>query len=218
MANIDSPFGLRPVRYRSGAPYNGAANPYFIKSDYATALYIGDPVVITGTSNTARVTYPGLGSAEIGTLREINKVTAGDSNSDAERQTGVIVGFYPSPAAGLDKQYNPASTERVALVADDPNLVFEIQADGAIPAASMGLNAIFIYTHAGSTATGLSGAELDTTGTVPAADASYQMRIVGAVNRLDNDTTLAHAKVLVVLNNHTEGQGMVDNAYGTLGI
>lgn len=217
MANADTPFGLKPVRYRSGAPYNGAANPYFIPSGYGTALYIGDPVVITGTSNTARVTVPGIGSCEIGTLREINKVTAGDSNSDAERQTGVIVGFSALPT-DLNKNYNPASTERVAWVADDPDLVFEIQADGAIPAASMGLNAIFIYTHSGSTTTGLSGAELDTTGTAPAADASYQMRIVGAVNRLDNDTTLTHAKVLVVLNNHTEAHGMTTNAAGTLGI
>lgn len=217
MANIDSPFGLKPVRYRSGAPYTGAVNPYFIPAGYGTALYIGDPVVITGTSNTASVDVPGAGHFEIGTMREINKVTAGDSNSDGERQTGVIVGFSALPG-DLNKNYNPASTERVALVADNPDLVFEIQADGAIPAASMGLNAIFIYTHSGSTTTGLSGVELDTTGTAPAADASYQMRIVGAVNRLDNDTTLTHAKVLVMLNNHTEAHGMITNAAGTLGI
>jgi hypothetical protein len=129
----------------------------------------------------------------------------------------VIVGFSPLPT-DLSKNYNPANTARVAYVADDPDLVFEIQADGAVPAASMGLNAIFIYTHSGNTTTGLSGVELDTTGTAPAADASYQMRILSAVNREDNDTTLTHAKVLVVLNNHTEAHGMTTNAAGTLGI
>jgi hypothetical protein len=218
MANPDTPSGLKPVRYRSGAPYNGACNPYAIASDYGTALYVGDPVTRTGTANAAALTAVGAGSFPIGTLPQIEKTVAGDSNSDAERQTGVIVGFAASPAAGLDKQYNPASTARVAYVADDPNLVFEIQANGAIPAASIGLTAIFIYTHPGSTATGISGVELDTTGTAPAADASYQLRIVGAVNRPDNDTTLTHAKVLVMLNNHTEAHGMVDNAHGTLGI
>jgi hypothetical protein len=217
MANVDMPSGLTPVAYKSGAPYNGAVRPYYIQADYGTALYIGDPVTRTGTSNTAAVKVPGAGSFAIGTMPSINKTTAGDSNTDAERQTGVIVGFSPLPT-GLDKNYNPASTERVAFVADDPDLVFEIQADGAVPAASMGLNAIFIYTHSGSTTTGRSGAELDTTGTAPAADASYQMRILRAVNREDNDTTLTHAKVLVVLNNHTEAHGMVDNAHGTLGI
>ena len=158
MANVDSRFGLRPVRQRGGAPYNGATNAYYIPSTYGTALYIGDPVKKTGTSNTAQVKVPGVGVANIGTLPEINKASAGDS----QRITGVIVGFSPL-ASDLGKAYNPASTERVAYVCDDPFVVFEIQADGAIPAASIGLNAVLIYTHAGDTGTGLSGVELDTT-------------------------------------------------------
>jgi hypothetical protein len=100
------------------------------------------------------------------------------------------------------------------LVCDDPDVVFEIQADGAIPAASVGLNAVLIYTHSGSTTTGFSGVELDTTSDVPAADASNQLLILRAVNREDNDTTLTHAKVEVMINQHTESQGTV----GSLGI
>lgn len=213
MANEDRPFGLKPVRHKSGAPYNGAAQPYFIPAGYGTALYIGDPVVKTGTSNTAEVTVPGAGKFGIGTMPEINKATAGDAN----RVTGVIVGFAALPN-DLNKNYNPASTQRVAFVCDDPNVTFEIQADGAIPAASIGLNAVFIYTHSGSTTTGLSGVELDTTSDVPAADASNQMVILRAVNREDNDTTLTHAKVEVMLINHTEAQGNTANGDGTLGI
>lgn len=210
MANVDSPFGLRPVRYKSGAPYNGAANPYYIAAGYGTALFIGDPVIkVAAGSNTAAVSAPGAGSFNIGTLPNIEKATAGDGN----RITGVIVGFAANPA-NLDQKHNPASTERIAFVADDPSLLFEIQADGAVTAAEMGLNAVLIYTHSGSTTTGLSGVELDTTSDVPAADASNQLLIVGAVNREDNDTTLTHAKVLVLINQHTENQGTV----GTLGI
>jgi len=212
MANVDSRFGLRPVRYRGGAPYNGAFRAYYIPSSYGTALYIGDPVVKTGTSNTAAVTFPG-GFYDIGTCPEINKATAGDGN----RVTGVIVGFAPLPS-DLGKQYNPASTERIAYVCDNPDVVFEIQADGAIPAASVGLNGVFIYTHAGSTATGLSGVELDTTSDAPAADASNQMLILGAVNRPDNDTTLTHAKVEVMLINHTEAHGNTAAGDGILGV
>jgi hypothetical protein len=210
MANADTPFGLRPIRHKSGAPYNGAANPYWIDADYATALYIGDPVIrVAGGSNDAAVTVPSVGSFGVGTLPSIEKATAGDGN----RITGVIVGFSPLPT-DLSKQYNPASTERVALVCDDPDVVFEIQADGAIPAASVGLNAVLIYTHSGSTTTGLSGAELDTTSDVPAADASNQLLILRAVNREDNDTTSTWAKVEVMINQHTESQGTV----GSLGI
>lgn len=217
MANVDRPSGLKPVRHKSGAPYNGAANPYFIKGDYATALFIGDPVVKTGTANTAALKVPGAGSFGIGTLPEINKTVAGDVDGATKRITGVIVGFTALPS-DLNKNYNPASTERVAWVCDDPDMVFEMQADGAIPATSIGLNAVLIYTHSGSTTTGLSGAELDTTSDAPAADASNQLLIVRAVNREDNDTTLTHAKVEVLINAHTEAPGYTAAGDGTLGI
>lgn len=214
MANVDMPFGLRPVRYKNGAPYTGSATPCYIESGYGTALFIGDPVVkVAGGSNTAAVTAPGAGTFAIGTLPSIEKATAGDAN----RVSGVIVGFAALPT-DLNKNYNPASTARVAYVCMDPDVVFEIQADGAIPAASIGLNAVFIYTHSGSTTTGLSGVELDTTSDVPAADASNQMIIVGAVNREDNDTTSTWAKVLVLLNNHTEAHGNTAAGDGTLGV
>jgi len=210
MANPDTPFGLRPIRHRNGAPYNGAANPMYVNAAYATALFIGDPVIkVAGGSNAARIAVPGAGTFEIGTLPSIEKATAGDGN----RITGVIVGFAADPTA-LEQKNSPVSTEAVALVCDDPDVIFEIQADGAIPAASIGLNAVLIYTHAGSTTTGLSGAELDTTSDAPAADASNQLLILRAANREDNDTTLTHAKVEVLINQHTENQGTV----GTLGI
>ena len=108
----------------------------------------------------------------------------------------------------------PDGTRQLALVCDDPDVIYEIQADGAIPAASVGLNAVLIDTHSGDTATGLSGTELDTTSDAPAADASNQLLILRAVNRDDVDTTLTHAKVEVLINQHTENQGTV----GTLGI
>ena len=210
MANADTPFGLRPIRHRNGAPYNGSVNPMYIASTYATALFIGDPVIkVAGGSNAARVSAPGVGSFAIGTLPSIEAATVGDGN----RITGVIVGFAADPT-GLENKHNPASTERIAYVCDDPDVIFEIQADGAIPAASMGLNAVLIATHSGSTTTGLSGIELDTTSDAPAADASNQLLILRAVNREDNDTTLTHAKVEVLINQHTENQGTV----GTLGV
>jgi hypothetical protein len=210
MANVDSPFGLRPVRHLLGLPVNMALVPCYIASSYATALFIGDPVIkVAGGSNTAYETAPGAGSFEIGTMPNIEKATAGDGN----RISGVIVGFAPNPS-NLEQKHNPASTERIALVNMDPFTVYEIQADGAIPAADIGLNAVLIYTHSGSTTTGLSGVELDTTSDVPAADASNQLLIIRAVNRADNDTTLTHAKVEVLINQHTENQGTV----GTLGI
>lgn len=205
MPNIDSPFGLKPVRHRMGVPLSATIHPYYVDSGDSTALFIGDPVVkVAGGSNSAA-----FNGFPIGTLPSCIKAAAGDT----VRISGVVVGFMPDPA-NLDLKHRVASTSRVAYVCDDPFVVFEIQADGAIPAASVGLNAVLIYTHAGNTTTGLSGAELDTTSDVPAADASNQLYILRAVNREDNDTTLTHAKVEVLINQHTENQGTV----GTLGI
>lgn len=213
MANADTPFGLKPVRHMLGLPLNGAVHPYYVPASYATALFIGDPVVKTGTANTAVVKAPGIGSFGIGTLPEINRSTIGDGG----RITGVIVGFAPDPD-GLGRIHRPASTERIAYVCDDPFVVFEIQADGAIPATSIGLNAVLIATHSGSATTGLSGIELDTTSDVPAATATNQLIILRAVNREDNDTTSTWAKVEVRISLHTEGMGVTGATDGQLGI
>ncbi len=199
MANVDRPSGLTPIRHRNGAAYNGAANPYYIVSTYATAMFIGDAVVKTGTANTAIVD-----GFAIGTLPEINRVTVGDGNAI----TGVIVGFGAN-RDDLTKVHSPANTAGIAWVCDDPDVVFEIQADGAIAATSIGLNAVLIDTHSGDTVTGLSGTELDTTSDTPAADATNQLTIQRAVNREDNDTTLTHARVEVKINNHTEAHAVI---------
>lgn len=205
MANADTPFGLRPIRHRNGAPYNGAVNPYYVPAGYGTALFVGDPVVKTGTANSTYVTAPGAGGFAVGTLPAINKATAGDGNAI----TGVIVGFAPDPN-GLESRYNAASTERVALVCDDPDVVFEIQADGSIAATQVGLNAVLIYTNSGDTINGVSGVEMDSgTTTAPSADASNQLTIQRVVNREDNEAGSDFTKVEVKINNHTEAAGAI---------
>ncbi len=199
MANADTPFGLRPIKHRNGAPYNGAVNPYYVSNATNNTLFIGDMVLITGTANTAAVTVPGAGSFAIGTLPEILRVA---SPADGQRCSGVIVSFAADPTA-LENQYRLDSTERVAWVCDDPDVVFEIQGDSATaPAAtSVGAAAPYVQTHQGSTTTGLSGMELDVSelGTNP-QDLLLVMRLV---NRPDNATTLIHAKLEVIISNHT---------------
>lgn len=201
MANTDAPKGLRPIRHRNGAAYNGAVNAYYIPASYATALFVGDPVLKTGTANTTEVTEPGVGKHAIGTLPEINKAAAGSTN----RITGVIVAFAADPD-NLTNKSRLASTERIAYVCDDPDVIFEIQADGAIPATVIGLNANLVFTNAGSAFTGFSGVELNSATVV--VGATLQTRILRAVNREDNDTTLTNPKVEVMINLHTESPGV----------
>lgn len=194
MANSDTPMGLRPIRHSNGAPYNGAYSEYYVPSTYATALFVGDPVIVTGTANTA-----GYKGNEAGTLPEINKATA----AGGAYISGVIVGFEPLPG-DLTKTYNAASTERIVYVADDPDLVFEIQEDGdttPLAATSVSNNADLIYTHSGSTATGQSGAELDST-TINTT-ATLQLKVRRLVNRVNNAIG-EFAKWEVTINLHTQ--------------
>jgi len=193
MANVDAKKGLIPIRHKNGENYNGAVNPYYIPSTYATALYIGDPVIVTGTSNTA--VYKGF---EPGTLPEINKTTA----AGGAYTSGVIVGFMADPD-NLDKSYNPASTERIAMVADDPDLVFEIQEDSvgaALAATDVGLNADYIFGTA-STVTGKSGVELDSS--TAATTNTLQMKILRLSCRTSN-VVGDNAVWEVMINLHTQ--------------
>ena len=198
MANADTPFGFRPIKHRNGAPYNGAANPYHVTNASNNALFIGDPVVIQGTSNTAAIDVPGYGHFAIGTLPDILKATAGPGN----RITGVIVAFAADPTA-LENVHRLDSTERVALVCDDPDVIFEIQADSATDLAATSVSAAFnwVETHSGSTTTGLSGIELD--GSEESTDPQDQLILTRFINRVDNDATLTHAKCEVVISTHT---------------
>lgn len=199
MANSNTPKGLVPIKNNGGEL---EVNYYYIPSSYGTALFIGDPVVKTGTSNTANV-VAGQREFAAGSLPEINKATAGDDNPI----TGVVVGFL----ADFDNttlNYNPASTERIAVVADNPDQRFEIQEETAgtvLAATSVGLNANVVYAESGSTATGISGAELDTS--TPASTATFQLKILRLVDRADNAIG-QHAKWEVKINRHSDANAV----------
>lgn len=196
MANSDTPFGLRPVGHPSGLS-RASIRAYYVPASYGTALFVGDPVVKTGTSNTAAVSAPGVGTMPIGSMAEVNKAAAGNDNAI----TGVIVGIAANPD-NLSRRYLPASTGGVVFVNDDPYTEFEIQADEDIVAADVGLNAALVYTNAGSTATGQGGAELDSS--TVATTATEQLRILGVVPREDNEAASNFTKVRVRINRHSE--------------
>lgn len=188
MANADIPRGLVPVRYRSGAPYNGAANVYYVPSTYATALYVGDPVLtVTDASDANGIQVVELAAAG-GTTTEV---------------LGVIVSlafFDGSPVLRDSGRYHAASTAGYVMVADDPDLLFEVQEDGV--GGAMGVGAVGrkvqLVSGTGSTVTGWSGWELDSSEL--ATTSTHQMHIVAPVLRADNDPTLTHAKWLVSFN------------------
>lgn len=187
MANNDNAFGLKPVAYLSGAPYNGAANLYYIPSTDNVAAYVG-----------GLVKYAGSADAD-----GIPTVTANCAASNAV--LGVIVGFEPEKgvaSVNLGNMYRPASTAMYVWVADDPNLVFEVQEDGdttPIAAASVGLNATLTGFTSGSTTTGRSSIEIDSD--TVAVTATLDVQVLRLAPRADN-VIGEFAKWWVRLNDH----------------
>jgi hypothetical protein len=198
MANSDTPFGLKPIGNILGSPYSAKIVPCYVDAAYETALFIGDPVIVDADGSNAAVESRIGGTFDIGTLPSVQRATV----TDGGLISGVVVGIAPSTQDSLP--YSPADTEGVVYVNMDPFTEYLIQVDGALAATSVGLNAVGIYTHSGSTTTGLSGLELDSgTTTAPSADASNPFTIVRTLNAPDNEPNTIHQKVIVRINGST---------------
>ncbi len=184
MANGNAPLGLLPARHANGSSWAGECRPYFVPATDATALYIGDPVILAGSSDSK-----GVPTA--------TRATAGATN----RITGTVVGFVPSSTI-VANGFRAASTAEYILVADGEELLYEVQEDavgGALPLTAVGLTADLI---AGSPSGRRSGWQLDSS--TAGTGATLQVRIVEFVQREDNEPGNANAKVLVRLNLPTE--------------
>ena len=183
MANPDTPFGLTPRKYLSGAPYNGAVNIYSVAAGDGTAIFVGDLVTLVGTSQTIDgVIYPDVVQSATGDVFQ-----------------GAVVGVLPVTADSLI--YRASSTQRLLAVADDPNLVFEIQevsGGTALAANDIGLNANVVV-GSGSTVTGQSGMELNNSG--EDTTDTLDLKITGFVNAPDN-VIGENAKWFVRINRH----------------
>lgn len=189
MANPNTPRGLVPKMHRNGAPYNGAVRKYYVPSTYDTALYVGDPVIIV------------TASADANGIQTVARATAGATNYVLGPMVG-IVGSDGIPVTRENGIFHPASTAGYILVADDPDLLFEIQEDGvggAMAAGAAGRNADLIAGTAPNAA-GFSGWMLDSN--TVATGNTLQLRIVGPSERVDNVIAEDYAKWLVAINLH----------------
>jgi len=162
MANADNPRGFTPVRHLTGGTIR--ANEYRIADDYATAIFAGDLVKLVAGGG---IEVAAAGDRVLGVFQGCHFV-----NDSGEQ---VFNKYWPA-AQSVQGSYG------YAYVYDDPNIVFRAQADGAVAAADVGQLADMISTHAGSTGTGRSGQEVNsTTGTGTA-----QLRILDLVKDPEN--------------------------------
>jgi len=165
MSATNAPFGLRPAFHPSGLD-RATALVDGITSGYGSAILKGQPVkYVTG----------GV----------IQPAAAGDAF------VGAFAGVEFTDTTGRHRVSNnwPASTAYqtgscTAYFYADPNIVYEIQADGSLAQTSIGDEADISNATAGSTTTGLSQCTLSTT--LAGAGNSAQMRIVNLAPYPDN--------------------------------
>ena len=173
MANLNTPMGLRPVGGIGGGVYSGKITQYSVAAGDATAIFVGDPVKFAATGQ--------IINGQV--FKDVVQAATGDVI------VGVVVGVLADTRDSLT--YRAASTQRILLVCDDPNAVFEIQqVTGGTPLTvnDVGLNADFVVA-AGSTVTGYSGVTINNA--TEATTNTLDLKILGMPSRADNDVGTA---------------------------
>ena len=183
---VDGPYGLQPVKMLDNSPYNGATRLYRIATTYDTNIFHGDVVtLVTG-----------------GTVER-------DTADAAMTPIGVFMGCtYTDPGTSQKtfKQYWPADTaasDAVGYIIDDPNALYQMQADATMAQATLGANAPLAAvqsTSTGSTTTGNSTSALDAT---VAVTTGIAFRIVDFVDGPDSAVGDSYTDVIVKFNGHS---------------
>jgi hypothetical protein len=188
MANVDKPFGLRPIGNLSAT---GAQKQYAyeIADNQAGAIFQGD--LVTVFDGFLVKFAPATHAAAVGVFNGCNYI-------DPTTGKPTWKNYYPGSV-------NITSGKISAEVLDDPNQLFIIQADEDIVAADIGKNADIVGTG-GSTVTGVSTMELDSS--TVAKTAALNLKIVGLYDTPENAYG-DFAVVVVKINEHLYGSAGV---------
>jgi len=199
MSNTSKINGFRPVTDGIGANWSGKVNMYAVATDEGTAIFVGDLVKLNGggtADGTPAVSQCAASGIPVGVV--VGMVPAKMDPIGGKMSTGSTTLDTPQYAAAT------AAVVKYIMVADDPNLIMEVQEDAdtsTVAVTQLGLNFNFVV-GSGSTTTGTSAMQLDsntgnTTNTLP-------LKLVGFARRVDNDLADAsgYKKCLVKFNAH----------------
>ena len=139
MTATSTPFGFRPAYHPSGILRPSKRE---LNAASAAAIYRGDPIVL-GTDG-----YITIAAASSG---KVDGIFHGCEYIDGTGKPCVSP-YWPA---------DTAATNVVAWVFDDPNAIYEVQANGAISRTDIGSQTDFVV-GTPSALTGRSGAQLDT--------------------------------------------------------
>ena len=188
MANKDAAFGLRPAHMMGGAPYSGGQSRYRIANNQSGAIFQGDLV--------KQLTGGTVSRAAAGSAVPVVGVFNGCQYTDPTSQEQVFSNYYPGSVAADDI---------IALIVDDPSVVFEVQADDTFPVADLfGNFDVVDQATTGDTRSGRSNMELDVT--TGATTTTLPLKAIDISQDPDNDDVAnANTNVMVVIQNHIAG-------------
>ena len=194
MANIDSPFGLRPHNKLGSAPNSNGMTPYKVQingvAGSSSAIYQGD-MVIPLTNGLVDVSAADGGSVAILGVMAGCEYIALDG-------TPTFSNYYPGTSS------LKSGTEATVFVYDDPTQVYEVQCDASL--TNLATATALIHSNAEGTgfgseqANGISSGEISVA-SAGATTATDNFRIVGIKDSFDEiDVTAAGVVFLVKLN------------------
>ena len=189
MANVDAPFGFRQVGGLGSRPTSEGTSKYIIESGFADSIFAGD------------IVEAGAGTSEGGTAIAAGYVGNAAATSSS-RNLGIFNGcFYtdPTTAKPTFKNYWPTGTaaEAQAFVYDNPDDLFEVQAEGTLVRATVARAVDMAYTT-GVTINGRSKEEISVT-----AGADLAVRVVRiSGDPANSDIATANANWIVKFNQH----------------
>ena len=181
MANANTPFGIRPIT-DNGTPWSGQGRLVCFPAAQASNIFLGDPVVALGGSDANGVPLCGIATAGatnlvLGSLLSISNGPANGGGSAASTITRDL------------PIYRQGGILNYGIICDDPNQLYVVQEDsvgGAITAAIGAFANGNFVAGAGSTFTGYSGWQLQSSGVAAAANATFQFRLLGTMRGPDN--------------------------------
>ena len=200
MATTATPYGFKPLNHVGGTPYAGAVRHIKIASGFGTNIFNGSIVNIVAAGTIEVVTDIGSNADQF--PAGVIGVFVGCTYTDPTSKNKTFSNHWPTGTVASDA---------MAYVVDDPQVLFQVQADATVAQTALGANAPLAAvqsTSTGDTTTGNSTTALDAD---VVTTATVAFRIVDFVESPDSTVGDAFTDLIVKFN---AGQHSYENSTG----
>ena len=189
MATTATPYGLKAVNHIGGTTYAGYTRLFPIASGYGTNIYNGSVVAIVAAGTIEIVTDLGNNADQF--PAGVIGVFVGCTYTDPNLGTVVFRNNFPTGTVADDIQ---------AYVIDDPDVIFQAQADGAVTQADLGQNTNFAAVQSTTTGDTTNGNSNTAVSSTTATTSTIAFRIVDFVDGPKSTVGDAFTDLLIKFN------------------